>query len=115
MSADLKKYKVYVHREMRFAELLPLFRSVSYSNYDELAYIILCPECEEWTWVKFNLSSGFLDFFGDLIITNVDVYDDCLRCWIKTEEFNYFGVGIARLEMQRGKPVESGTAEEGKT
>ena len=51
--------------------------------------------------------------FGDLIITNVDVHDDCLRCWIKTEEFNYFGVGIARQEMQRGKPVESGTTEEG--
>lgn len=91
-----KQYRTYNYKEMKFADLLPIFRSTSYSNYDELDEILLCPECEEWTWVKFNLSSGLLDFFGDLIITSVDVYDGCLRCWIKTEEFNYFGVGIER-------------------
>ena len=45
---------------MRMKEILPLLRMAGYSNRDEAGTnIVICPECEDWTHVKFNANSGF--------------------------------------------------------
>ena len=85
------KYRTFAKGQgMKLKDLLPLVRNSGYSNYDELGTITLCLEAEEWTWVKFNLSSGLLDLLGDLTVTSIDAEEDDIRAWIKTDEFNYF-------------------------
>ena len=76
---------------MKLKELLPLIRSASYSNLDELGtHIVLCLECEEWTWVDFNSSNCLLDILGDLEIENIDPCDEkTIRLWVKTDDFNW--------------------------
>lgn len=84
-------FHTFCKAEITLRELLPLIRMSGYSNHDELGTkIILCPECEEWTWVTFNSSSGFLDLLGDLVVESVDAEDGDIRCWIKTDDFNWF-------------------------
>ena len=77
---------------MKLREFLPMIRSAGYSNHDELGLpVIICPECEEWTWVEFNsVSCCILDLLGDLIVESIDVDNDKLKLWIKTDEFNWF-------------------------
>ena len=91
MSNSEKKYHTFQKATMMFKDLLPMIRSAGYSNYDESGTsIILCPECEEWTWVKFNQHSGMLDLLGDLIVSSIDAEDGNIKLWIETKEFNYF-------------------------
>ena len=83
------KYKGFpASKGMRLADLLPLLRSASYSNQDETGTVRLCPECEEWTWIEINLSSGILDLLMDIVVTDIDASDDVVVLWIKTSEFN---------------------------
>jgi len=57
------------------------------------ATIRLCPECEEWTHVRFNENSCFLDLLGDLLVESLDVDDDEIVLWIKTDDYNWFNIG----------------------
>lgn len=77
---------------IKLRAILPMIRSAGYSNYDELSLpVIICPECEEWTWVEFNsVSCCILDLLGDLTVESIDVDDNKLKLWIKTDEFNWF-------------------------
>ena len=77
---------------IKLRDLLPMIRSAGYSNHDELRLpVILCLECEEWTWAEFkSVSCGILDLLGDLIVESIDVDNDNLKLWIKTDEFNWF-------------------------
>ena len=89
--AENNKYHTYQKANgIKLRDLLPLIRSASYSNYDELGTVVICPECEEWTWVEFNLSNCLLDLLGDLIVGSIDADDGKIRLWIRTDEFNWF-------------------------
>ena len=93
MSEDLKKYHRFQQKEAKLKDVLALIRSGAYSNYDEGGdEIVICPECEEWTHVKFNSHSCLLDMLGELIVETISVEDGCLEVWIKTNEFNWFNV-----------------------
>ena len=93
MSEDLKKYHHFQRKEAKLKDVLALIRSGAYSNYDEGGdEIVICPECEEWTHVKFNSHSCLLDLLGELIVETISVEDGCLEVWIKTDEFNWFDV-----------------------
>jgi hypothetical protein len=86
-----EKYHYYPKAEMKLKEILPLIRSAGYSNRDELGYsITLCPECEEWTWVKLNASSCLLDALGDLRVESIDAEDGNFKVWIITDDYNWF-------------------------
>lgn len=86
-----KKYHHYPKTEKRLKEILPLIRSAGYSNSDELGYsITLCPECEEWTWVKFNASSCILDVLWDLRVESIDAEEGNFKLWIITDDYNWF-------------------------
>ena len=86
------KYRTFPKKTMLLKELLPMFRSIGYSNYDESGTsLIICPECEEWTHVEFNLHSGLLPLLGDLVVTDIDANTDGnLIVWVETDEFNWF-------------------------
>lgn len=85
-----KKYHHYTKAEMKLKEILPLIRPAGYSNRDELGYsITLCPECEEWTWVKFNASSCILDVLGDLRVESIDAEEGNFKLWIITDDYNW--------------------------
>ena len=91
MSEDAKKYRTFPKKTMLLKELLPMLRCSGYSNYDESGTnIIICPECEEWTHVKFNRNSGLLDLLGELVVSNIDADGDDIKLWIETKEFNWF-------------------------
>lgn len=81
--------------KIKLRAILPMIRSAGYSNYDELRLpVIICPECEEWTWVEFNsVSCCILDLLGDLTVESIDVDGNKLKLWIKTDEFNWFKLG----------------------
>lgn len=110
-SADNKHR--FSKKQMKLKELLPMFRSAGYSNYDESgSTIILCPECEEWTWVRFNLHNGLLDVLGELNVDSIDIDDNCIRFWIETDDFNYFDK--ARTTRAEAEAVPKGVSEDGK-
>ena len=89
--SEEKKYKYFQTKEEPLKDVLPLIRSRSYSNWDEGGTkVILCPECEEWTHVEFDVNSGFLDLLGNLIVESVDAEDNAIKLWIKTDEYNWF-------------------------
>ena len=91
MSDLMKESHTFEKAEIKLRTILPLLRCSGYSNRDELGTnIILAPECEEWTWVKFNASSGLLDLLGDLIVTSIDGYGGDMLLWIKTDDYNWF-------------------------
>ena len=91
MSEQEKKYRTFPRKEMLLKDLLPMFRSSGYSTYDESGTnIIICPECEEWTHVRFNMHSGLLDLLGNLVVTNIDAADSDIVLWVETDEFNWF-------------------------
>ena len=88
---ELKKYHTFQKSRTKLKDILPLIRSSSYSNYDESGTdIIICPECEDWTHVRFNAHSCLLDLLGDLTVENIDAEDSDIRLWIKTDDFNWF-------------------------
>ena len=90
--SEKKIYRTFKKAEIKLRDLLPLIRLEGYSNFDELGTrIILCPECEEWTWVEFCASSALLDMLGDLTVTGIDAESERkIQCWIKTDEYNWF-------------------------
>ena len=91
MAEYMEKCYTFKKSSMKLKDLLPLFRSSGYSNYDEAgSNLIICPECEEWTWAKFNLHSGLLDLLGDLDVTYIDTDDGDIKVWVETKAFNYF-------------------------
>lgn len=93
MSEDLKKYHRFPKKTAKLKEVLALIRSGAYSNYDKGGDdIVICPECEEWTHVKFNSHNCLLDLLGELIVESISVEDGCFEVWIKTDEFNWFNV-----------------------
>lgn len=93
LEEELKKYHTFGGTTMKLKDILPLIRNRAYSNYDESGTdIVICPECEEWTHVRFNAHSGLLDLLGELIVENIDADEDDIVLWIKTDEFNWFNV-----------------------
>lgn len=93
MDEELKKYHLFKKSSMKLKDILPLIRSSAYSNHDECGTdIVLCPECEEWTHVKFNAHSCLLDMLGELIVENIDADDSDIWLWIKTDDFNWFNI-----------------------
>lgn len=74
-------------KERRLRDLLPLLRTSS-SPTEDGGEVLLCLECEEWTWVGINVSSGLLDILGDLIVEELGTKDDRVQLWIKTKSFN---------------------------
>lgn len=89
---EVKKYHNFPrHQGMPLKDILQMIRPSGYSNYDDLGGgIIICPECEEWTWVEFNLSSCLLDLLGNLTVESIDAEDGKIKLWIKTDEYNWF-------------------------
>lgn len=79
-----------VKKEFKLKELLPMFRNSGCDHRDEGGKIIIRPECEEWTWVTFNVNSGLLDLLGDLTVQNIDADEDDIVVWVKTASFNSF-------------------------
>lgn len=91
LEKELKKYHCFPKKTAKLKDVLALVRSGGYSNYDEGGEdIIICPECEEWTHVKFNSHCCLLDLLGELTVESISVEDGCLWIWIKTDEFNWF-------------------------
>ena len=72
----------------KLSEIVEILRDPTYSRSDEQGSVLLCLECEEWTWVEINLASGLLDFLGDIIVENIDIDDNKARLWIKTNPYN---------------------------
>ena len=88
---DETKYRTFPKKTMLLKELLPMFQSSGYSNYDESgSNIIICPECEEWTHVKLNMHSCLLALLGDLKVTDIDADENDIVVWVETDEFNWF-------------------------
>ena len=91
MSENMKKFHTFQKKPAKLKDVLALIRSSCYSNYDEGGEdIIICPECEEWTHVKFNSHSCLLDLLGELTVQSIDAEDGDIQLWIKTDEFNWF-------------------------
>ena len=89
--ADDHKCHAFPKATIKLRDLLPLIRCSGYSNYDELGdHIVLCPECEEWTWVEFDAGNCLLDLLGDLTVTSIGEDDGRIQLWIETDEFNWF-------------------------
>ena len=87
---EQKKYRNFPRaNSMKLRDLLPMIRCSGYSNYDDTGTVVICPECEEWTWVEFNLSSCLLDLMGDLMVESIDADEGEIRLWIQTDEFNW--------------------------
>ena len=91
LEKELKKYHCFPKKTAKLKDVIALVRSSAYSNYDEGGEdIIICPECEEWTHVKFNSHCCLLDLLGELTVESISVEDGCLWIWIKTDDFNWF-------------------------
>lgn len=90
LEEELKKYHRFPKKTAKLKDVLALIRSGAYSNWDEGGDdIVICPECEEWTHVKFNSHSCLLDLLGELTVETISVEDGCLEVWIKTDEYNW--------------------------
>ena len=75
-----------------------------YGYEDELEDITLCLECEEWTWIHLNVSSGLLDDIGDYVVESLSWNKDEFRIWIKTKSFNV-PMRWNELEVKDGVPI----------
>lgn len=93
LEKEMKKYHCFPKKTTKLKDVLALIRNSAYSNYDEGGEnIIICPECEEWTHVRFDSHCCLLDLLGELTVESISVEDDALEIWIKTDEFNWFNV-----------------------
>ena len=100
LKKELKKYHRFPKKTAKLKDVIALIRSGAYSNYDEGGEdLIICPECEEWTHVRFNSHSCLLDQLGELTVENISVEDGALEIWIKTDEFNWFNLS----QQQEGR------------
>ena len=73
---------------MKLLDVINMFRSKGYGAADEGLTIILCPECEEWTWIKINVNSPIFNDIGDYIVQSLDISEDELEVWLKTSSYN---------------------------
>jgi hypothetical protein len=90
-----KEYRLLQTKTAKLKDVIALIRSRSYSYSDEDGTtIVICPECEEWTHVRFNANSGLLDLLGELTVSSIDAGDNDreLRLWLETDDFNWFNV-----------------------
>ena len=92
MAENEKQDNRFPKIEMRFKDILSLIRPAGYCYRDDVRQkVVICLECEEWTWAEFTASNGLLDFFGDLIVESISVSDDgAIQIWVKTDDFNFF-------------------------
>lgn len=91
LKKEMEKYHRFPKKTAKLKDILALIRSGGYSNYDEGGDdLIICPECEEWTHVRFNSHSCLLDLLGELTVESISIEDDALGVWIKTDEYNWF-------------------------
>lgn len=72
----------------KLSEITQLIIGSGYEHRDELEEIILCLECEEWTWIHLNVSSGLLDDIGDYVVESLSWNEKEFQIWIKTKSFN---------------------------
>ena len=72
----------------KLSDIVGLVVGSGYGHNDELEKIILCLECEEWTWIHLNVSSGLLDDIGDYVVESLSWSEDEFQIWIKTKSFN---------------------------
>ena len=114
LKKELKKYHHFPKKTAKLKDVLALIRSGAYSNYDEGGEdIIICPECEEWTHVRFNSHSCLLDLLGELTVESISVEDGALEIWIKTDEYNWFSddgkisSGKEKKDERAGENAES--------
>lgn len=94
---------------MKLKKLLALLGSgnVDYQD-DAQRYIVIRPECEEWTWVRLNLNSGLLELLGDLDVESIDADDGDIAVWVRTESFNCFRA-VGGIDEERGYTDATGT------
>ena len=104
-------YHSFQRKEMKLKEVLMLLRDSNASNYDESGTIILCPECEEWTHVKFNINSCLLDLLGELTVESIDAEDGNIIAWIETDEFNWFNKNKETAENEKKEKQTGKTSE----
>ena len=97
--ADEKTYRHFPKKTMKLRDVLAMIRPAGYSNYDECGgKVVICPECEEWTWVEFTASNGLLDFLGDLVVDSFNADENgAIQIWIQTDEFNWFDTERSKL------------------
>ena len=92
--SDERIYHMFEKKTMKLRDVLGLLRSSDYSNYDECGiYVVLCPTCEEWTHVRINLHSCFLDLLDELMVMSICADEDDIQLWIKTDDYNWFNTG----------------------
>lgn len=105
-----EKNRRFQRKTMKIKELLPMFRFSDYSHRDDgCRNIVIRPECEEWTWVSFNLNSGLLDLLGELTVETIDVEEDDIVLWVKTDDYNTFDQFTMYQEYyRRGRADEAG-------
>ena len=100
-------YHNFQKRTDKLRNVVALIRSSCYSHGDEGGMnIILCPECEEWTHVSFNMNSGLLDLLGDLTVESIDAEDGDILLWIKTDDYNWFRTDWRANDDQRAADGE---------
>lgn len=91
--SEEEKYHTFPKKTMKLKDLLPLIRMSGYSNKDDGGKdIILSPECEEWTWAKFNENSCFLDLLGDIDVSSIDANEEDIQLWIEADDYNWFDI-----------------------
>lgn len=107
---EKEKNRRFQRKTMKLKELLPMFRSCCYDHSDEGGQdIVIRPECEEWTWVSFNLNSGLLDLLGELTVETIDADEDDIVLWVKTDDYNTFDQFTMYQEYyKRGRADEAG-------
>ena len=91
--SEEKKYRSFHTKTAKLKDVLTLIRCGAYSHYDEGGTTItICPECEEWTHVSFDVNSGLLDLLGELTVESIDAGDGKreILLWVKTDDFNWF-------------------------
>lgn len=93
LKKEMEKYHRFPKKTAKLKDILALIRSSAGSNYDEGGDdIVIIPECEEWTHVRFNSHCCLLDLLGELTVESISVEDGAFGIWIKTDEYNWFNV-----------------------
>lgn len=95
-----RNYHTFPKKTMKLRDVIAMIRPAGYSNYDEAGgKVILCPECEEWTWVEFTATNCLLDVLGDLVVDSFNAYDNgSIQIWIETDEFNWINPKKGEVE-----------------
>lgn len=82
-------YNIYkINKKMKFSDVIEILRPSNYDFQDEDANVIICPECEEWTWTHTNLSSFILNLCSDFVVYNICFSNKGIEIWIETASYN---------------------------